>query len=235
MDTLLKNSYHTVRIEGYSADSSGVARIGGRVVFIKGAISGELCEVKILKVLKNLAYAKIERIIESSESRTAPVCPNFGKCGGCDFLHMSYEEELSFKKRRVEDAFSRIGGLNLPLSAVHGADMTEGYRNKVIYAIGTKDGRAVAGFYRERSHDIVPVSRCLIQPAESDRAAVAVCRWIDEYGVSVYDERTETGVVRHVFVRKAFGTGQMAVCIVAADRLKAADSLVETIRAPAPG
>jgi len=235
MDTLLKNSYHTVRIEGYSADGSGVARIGGRVVFIKGAISGELCEVKILKVLKNLAYAKIERIIESSENRTAPVCPNFGKCGGCDFLHMSYEEELSFKKRRVEDAFSRIGGLNLPLSAVHGADMTEGYRNKVIYAIGTKDGRAVAGFYRERSHDIVPVSRCLIQPAESDRAAVAVCRWIDEYGVSVYDERTETGVVRHVFVRKAFGTGQMAVCIVAADRLKAADSLVETIRAACPG
>jgi len=236
MSTLLKNSYHTVRIEGYSADGSGVARIDGQVVFVKGAINGELCEIKILKVLKNYAYGKIERIIEGSESRTAPVCPNFGKCGGCDFLHMAYEEELSFKKARVEEAFKRIGGLNLPVSEIHGAKMTEGYRNKVIYAVGKKDGHAVAGFYRERSHDIIPVSRCLIQPAESDRAAAAVCRWIDENGISVYNEETLTGTVRHVFVRKAFGTGQMAVCVIAAaDRLKASDALIETIREACPG
>jgi len=236
MDTLLKNSYHTVRIEGYSSDGSGVARIGGQVVFVKGAISGELCEIKILKVLKNLAYAKVERIIESSENRTAPLCPNFGKCGGCDFLHMSYEEELSFKKKRVEDALTRIGGLDLPVSAIHGAERTEAYRNKVIYAVGMKDGRAVAGFYRERSHDIVPVTRCLIQPPESDRAAAAVCRWIDENGISVYDERTGAGDIRHVFVRKAFGTGQMAVCIIAAaDRLRATGTLIEAIREACPG
>ena len=235
MNTLLKNSHHTVRIEGYSADGSGVARIGGQVVFVKGALNGELCEIKIIKTLKNLAYAKLKRVIEHSESRTAPVCPNFGKCGGCDFLHLDYKEELRFKKQRVEDAFARIGGLTLPLSAIHGADMTEGYRNKAIYAIGMKDGRAIAGFFRERSHDIIPVTRCHIQTESSDLAAAAVCRWIDDYGISVYDERTGLGLVRHVFVRTAFGTEQMAVCIVAAaEKLKATGALIEAIRAACP-
>lgn len=235
MNTLLKNSHHTVRIEGYSADGSGVARIGGQVVFVKGALNGELCEIKILKSLKNLAYAKLERVIEHSENRTAPVCPNFGKCGGCDFLHMDYIEELHFKKQRVEDAFARIGGLTLPLSAIHGADATVGYRNKAIYAIGMSDGRAIAGFFRERSHDIIPVKRCYIQTEASDLAAEAVCRWIDDCGISVYDERTGLGLVRHVFVRTAFGTGQMAVCIVAAgEKLSAAGALIETIRAACP-
>jgi len=235
MDTLLKNSLYTVRIEGYSSDGSGVARIGGQVVFVRGAISGELCEIKILKALKNLAYAKLERVIEHSENREAPVCPNFGKCGGCDFLHMDYNEELSLKKRRVEDALSRIGGLSLPVSAIHGAASTESYRNKAIYAIGIRDGRAVAGFFRERSHDIVPVTRCHIQTASSDLAAAAVCRWVDDHGISVYDEQTDLGLIRHVFVRTAFGTEQMAVCIIAAsEKLKAADSLIENIRAACP-
>jgi len=235
MDTLMKNSLHTVRIEGYSADGSGVARIGGQVVFVKGAINGELCEIKILKSLKNLAYAKIERIIEHSENRTAPVCPGFGKCGGCDFLHMDYEEELSLKKQRVQDALTRIGGLTLPVSAIHGADTTEGYRNKAIYAVGINDGRAVAGFFRERSHDIIPVTRCYIQTKVSDLAAAAVCRWIDEHEISVYDEQTGKGLIRHIFVRAAFGTDQMAVCIVAAsEKLRAVDALIDAIRTACP-
>ena len=230
MDLLLKNSIHTVKIEGYSADGSGVARINGQVVFAKGALMGELCEIKVLKALKNLAYARIEKIIEPSKHRIEPGCDNFGKCGGCTFLHMDYEEELGLKKQRVEDAISRIGGFSLPVSEIHGSERTEAYRNKVIYAVGMQDGKAVAGFFRERSHDIIPVSRCLIQTPESDAAAAAVCRWITEFGISVYDEATESGLIRHIFVRTAFGTGQLAVCIVASSpKLPHVDALVAEI------
>ncbi len=235
MEILLKNSIHTVKIDGYSAEGSGIARINGQVIFVKGALMGELCEIKILKALKNLAYARIERIIEPSEHRIKPGCGNFGKCGGCSFLHMDYGEELFFKKQRVEDALTRIGGLSLPVSEIYGSERTDAYRNKVIYAVCKQDGKAVAGFFRERSHDIIPVSRCLIQTPESDAAAAAVCRWIDEFGISVYDESTGKGLIRHIFVRTAFGTGQMAVCVVASSKkLPHVDALVAEITISCP-
>ena len=234
MELLSKNSVHAVRVEGCSSDGSGVARINGQVVFIKGALRGELLEVKILKALKNLAYAKIERIIEPSPHRIEPACESFGKCGGCAFLHMDYAEELELKLRRVEDAFSRIGGFDLKVSAIHGAERTEGYRNKVIYAVGRQNGRAVAGFFRERSHDIIPVERCLIQSPDADAAAAAVCRWIDKFDVSIYDEGTGRGLMRHIFVRKAFGTGQTAVCLIATARLPHTDALVQELKEALP-
>ncbi len=235
MDALIKNSLHTVKIDGYSAEGHGVARIGGQAVFIKGAIAGETCEVKVLKALKSLAYAKLERILEPSPHRAVPLCPSFGKCGGCDFLHMDYDEELRQKKLRVEDSFARIGGLSLKLSAIHGAPYTEGYRNKAVYAVGMKDGKAAAGFFRGRSHDIVTAERCLIQTEASDRAAAAVCRWIDGSGASVYDEKTGLGLVRHIFVRSSFSTGQTAVCLVASSkRLPKVEYLIDTLISSCP-
>jgi 23S rRNA (uracil1939-C5)-methyltransferase len=235
MDALTKNSLHSVKIEGYSADGSGVSRIDGQVVFIKGALRGETCEIKIVKALKNMAYAIIEHIIEASPHRIAPSCSAFGRCGGCDFLHMDYEEELSLKRQRVDEALCRIGGLDLGVSDMHGAPEIEGYRNKAIYAVGTKYGKALTGFFRERSHDIVPVNRCLIQTEASDKAAAALCRWIDKFGISVYDEATGKGLIRHLFVRTAFGTKQMSVCLVAAaSNLPYTEELVSEVLSACP-
>ena len=119
MAILKKNEIHTVTITGYSSDGSGVARIDGLVVFVKGALEGEECRIRLLKVLKNIAYAKIEEIIKPSEHRIAPACPVFGKCGGCDFMHMDYEEELKFKLKKVSDAVSRIGVTATPVAKLH--------------------------------------------------------------------------------------------------------------------
>ncbi len=235
MEALAKNSLHTVKIDGYSAEGYGVARICGQAVFIKGAISGEVCEVRVLKVLKNLAYAKLERIVEPSPHRVSPLCPVFGKCGGCDFLHMDYEEELRLKKLRVEDSFARIGGLDLKLSGIYGAPHITGYRNKAIYAVGRKDGKAAAGFFRGRSHDIVTAERCLIQTEASDRAAAAVCRWIDSSGASIYDEKAGLGLVRHIFVRSSFSTGRAAVCLIASSKkLPEAGRLIDALVSSCP-
>lgn len=218
MENLKKNEIFTVTIDGYSSDGSGVARIDGFVVFVKGALKGEVCRIKLLKVLKNIAYAKIEEIVEPSRHRLSPSCPVFGKCGGCDFLHMDYEEELSLKLGKVSDAIHRLGGADIPVDTIHGAETLEGYRNKAIYAVGQREGRTVTGFYRERSHDVMETNDCLIQAEFSARAAEAVREWMDSAKVSYYDEKTRKGCVRHVFCRYAFGTGKGQVAIVCAYR-----------------
>jgi 23S rRNA (uracil1939-C5)-methyltransferase len=230
-----KNTVLTVTVEGYTHEGDGVAHIDGRVVFIKGALFGETCSIKVLKDSKNIIYAKLDKLLTPSPSRIAPQCPNFGKCGGCDLLHMDYAEELRLKLRRVEDALRRIGGLDVRVTGIIGADSIENYRNKAIYAVGRNEGRAVTGFFRERSHDIVPTEKCLIQADVSDRASAAVRRWMDKYYVTAYNEELRSGVVRHVFCRYAFATKKALVTVVSNEKkLPHPEALVEEIRRLCP-
>jgi 23S rRNA (uracil1939-C5)-methyltransferase len=230
-----KNTVYTVTIEGYTHEGDGVAHLVGRVVFVKGALQGETCQVKVLKDSKNIIYAKLHKLLSASPSRIEPQCPNFGKCGGCDLLHMDYAEELRLKRRRVEDALRRIGGLDVPVTGIVGADSIENYRNKAIYAVGRNEGRSVTGFFRERSHDIVPTEKCLIQADVSDRAAAAVRRWMDKYFVTAYNEELRTGVVRHVFCRYAFATKKALVTVVSYEKnIPHPEALVGEIRRLCP-
>jgi 23S rRNA (uracil1939-C5)-methyltransferase len=230
-----KNTAYTVTVEGYTHEGDGVAHVDGRVIFIKGALQGETCTVKVLKDSKSIIYAKMEKLLSPSPSRIEPSCKNFGKCGGCDLLHMDYAEELQLKCRRVEDALRRIGGLDVPITGIIGADSIENYRNKAIYAVGKSEGRAVTGFFRERSHDIVPTERCLIQADVSDRAAAAVRRWMDKYSVTAYSEERRSGLVRHVFCRYAFATKKALVTLVTYEKeLPYAAELIDEIRRQCP-
>ena len=174
MADLKKNTIHTVTVEGYASKGEGVSRVDGRVLFVKGVLAGETCRVKILKDAGKIVYAKLEELLEPSPSRIEPKCPNFGKCGGCDLWHMDYSEELRFKLKRAEDALRRIGGLEVPITGIVGARSPENYRNKAIYNVGKREGRTITGFYRERSHEIIPAEHCHIQAGMADRAAAAV-------------------------------------------------------------
>ncbi len=235
MADIKKNALYKVTIEGYTHEGDGVTHIDGRVVFVKGALQGEMCEVKVLKDSKNIIYAKLDKLLSPSPSRIEPSCPNFGKCGGCDLLHMDYAEELQLKRRRVEDALRRIGGLDVPITGIVGSDLIENYRNKAIYAVGKNEGRTVTGFYRERSHDIVPTEKCLIQADVSDRAAAAVRRWMDQYFVTAYSEERRSGVIRHVFCRYAVATKKAQVTIVSYEKdLPHPDALIKEIRRQCP-
>ena len=216
MEKLQKNSIITGEISGYTSDGSGVCRYGGKVIFVKGAIAGETCLIKILKDAKNLAYGNIEHIVTPSPHRALPMCPVFGKCGGCSLLHMDYDEELRFKRELVDTALMRLGGVDLRVSEIHGSPDTSFYRNKVIYNIqkDEKTGKTVFGFYRGRTHDVVPSAGCVIGFREAESICSAVIRWMDEFGVPPYDSYKKSGFVRHVFVRKAHKTGQIQVGIV---------------------
>lgn len=211
---LKKNDLHQVQITGYTAEGLGVCRIDGQVVFVHGALEGETCLVRILKVLKQEAYGKVERLIAASTARITPDCPYYKFCGGCATRHMSYAEELRFKASRVRDALNRIGGQDLEFVEIVGAESTENYRNKAIFPVGTVENVANAGFYRARSHDLIPVDACKIQSPAADTARGVVIQWMRQYNIPAYDETAHTGLVRHIYVRNAEATEQVLVCLV---------------------
>ncbi len=132
MDALKKNEIHICEITGWSSDGAGVARIGGVSAFVPGTIPGERWEVRIVKVRAAFAYGRAERCLLPAPERIAPDCPHYPRCGGCALRHMTYEKELEFKLARVNDAYRRIGGLELRASEILGAAETERYRNKGV-------------------------------------------------------------------------------------------------------
>ena len=231
MSELKKNDLRTLTVEGYTEEGLGVGRADGWVVFVRGGVRGERCEVRILKVLKHAAFARVERVESPSPFRREPDCPYYGRCGGCDFRHLTYDEELFAKKQRVEDALRRLGGSEAAVEEILGAPETAHYRNKAQYPV-SKDG--YIGFYRARTHEVIPVDRCLLTAPEADAAAAAVRRWMAEHGVSGYDEQTGRGLLRHVYVRTN-AEGEALVCLLAnGEKLPAEAALTEAIRRACP-
>ena len=231
MPNLQKNQRHTVEIEGYSSEGLGVARIDGQVVFVHGAVRGERCTVQILKVLKNVAFARVEEVLSSAPGRMAPDCPHYPACGGCQLRHLTYDEELWMKRRKVEDALCRLGGADIAVEEILGSGTEEGYRNKSQFPIGP-DG--VPGFYRARSHQVIPALDCRIQTPQANVAAGAIAAWARAQGVPPYDESTGKGLLRHIYVR-VNRRGEALVCLVVnADRLPGEEILVKTLRETCP-
>ena len=212
----MKNQIYTARIEGYTSEADGVCRIGGRAVFVPRALVGELWQIRIVKVGSTAVYARGEKLLEASPEREEPDCPCYGRCGGCDCRHMRYDEELRFKLGRVNDALRRIGKQQLAITEIFGSRLIERYRNKGIFAVDELDGNVNCGFFRERTHELIAVERCLIQNELTERAAHAVVAFMREHALRAYDERSGSGSVRHVFCRCAHRTGDAVICIVSA-------------------
>ncbi len=228
---LEKNQLHTAEITGYTAEGLGVARVNGQVIFVHGGVRGETCAVRILKVLKNAAFARTEEVIQGSEHRQAPGCPHYPACGGCDFRHITYEEELSAKRQRVQDALRRTGGADVEVEEILGCGRLDGYRNKCQFPVSAA---GEAGFFRARSHDVIPALDCRLQTPQANAAAGAVQAYLREFQVPAYDEKTGTGLLRHIYVRTN-RAGQALVCLVVnGDALPEERLLVERVRAACP-
>ena len=232
MPALEKNRIYRAHIDGYSSEGLGIARIDGQVVFVHGAVRGETCDVLEMKVLKNAAFGKIAALAEPSPARRQPDCPYYGRCGGCDFRHMSYEEELWAKRARVQDALTRIGGAEVTVEGILGAEQPLHYRNKSIYPISPA---GEVGFYRARSHQVVHVEHCLIQKPEADALAQAVRDYIARFQVEPYNEATGRGLLRHLYVRTSCRGESLACLLVNGSCLPHEQELVDMLRAAAPG
>ncbi len=227
MTSPVKNQVYTAEILGYSTEGLGIARIGGQVVFVHDAIAGEVCDILIMKVLKNAAFGKAVAWKTVSPHRREPDCPYYRQCGGCAFRHMDYAEELRAKGQRVQDALARLGGSSVTVEEVLGAAEPLHYRNKSQYPVSA-DGKV--GFYRARTHQVTDLSACLIQKPQADAAAGALRRYMAAQHVPGYDEKTGQGLVRHLYVRTN-AKGQSLICVVVnGERLPGEEALVEAMR-----
>lgn len=230
-----KNTIHPLLIQGYTSEGAGVGRLEGRVVFVPGTILGEHWEVQLLKVNKNVAWGKAVRLLEPSPERAAPDCPHAQKCGGCQYRHMTYAEELRAKHARVADALQRLGSVDLELPPVLGADNPLRYRNKVQFPVSPGKAGAAIGFYRPRSHDVIDVDDCLLQPKAAAGLRRAVKAWMAQCQVPPYDENARKGLVRHLYVRTN-QAGQALCCLVInGKKLPHGRTLIDLLQQAVPG
>ena len=258
-----KNELIILEITDLTEEGQGVGKKDGLVFFVKDSVMGDVVEAKILKVKKNYAYAKVEKLLEASPYRITPLCPVAGKCGGCQLQHLSYEKELAWKEDRIAQSLIRIAGI--PEEEVRGkgegilGGKTERYRNKAQYPVqngkelhveteqigensildrkektakncivdGKREGNINSmsvvrkelsglkmGFYGFHSHRIIESEDCLINSAENPLILNCIKEWAREYQISGYEEETGKGLLRHIFLRKGFSTGEILLCLV---------------------
>ena len=228
---LEKGKIYEAVIADYTSEGQGVAKIDGCAVFIPNAIYGETCSVRIEKAAKTWAAGKIVEILEKSPHRVQRECPISSGCGGCDFWHMDYEEECRLKAERVRQCLNRIGGEDLEQIPILSAPSCHGYRNKAQYPVSVKKGKAIAGFFKAGTHQVVENQKCLILPEETDAVKDIVIDYVNQYRVMPYDETAHKGLLRHIYVRRGGVSGQILVCLVLnGRRLPKPEVLIERLK-----
>lgn len=211
---LSKNDKIELTIDALTSEGSGVGRYNGLAVFVRGTVPQDKIIAHIIKRSKNYAIGIIDKILQPSPERIESDCPYSKKCGGCSFRHMTYDEELKYKKSRVQDALNRIGHLDIEVNEIIGADDLTHYRNKAQYPVDILDGEMFAGFYAYKSHRIIPCADCKLQPAEFEQGLSAFFKWIESENITSYNEQTGKGLLRHIYFRKGFATGEVMACAV---------------------
>ena len=209
-----KNQLFEAVIEDITSEGSGVCHLDGMAVFVPDTAVGDKVKVRLVKVLKNYSYGIIEQMLSPSADRTENDCPVYKKCGGCVFRHISYEAECKIKAGIVENAFKRLGGIDTSYDPFISAENTTKYRNKAQYPVASLDGKAVCGFFAPRSHRIVPVTDCALQPEIFSEILETITDFLNDNRIRPYDEVSHTGIVRHIYLRQGAHSGEIMVCIV---------------------
>ena len=205
-----------VTIDDLSHDGLGIARVDGFLLFVADALPDERVVARIISAKKKYGHAKAIEWLKKSPSRVIPPCPLFEQCGGCQIQHMSDEAQLEFKKQIVVRNLEKFGKIiDPPVKDVIGMDAPWRYRNKTQIPFGRDaEGKLVAGFYKNRSHEIIDMPSCLVQTEVADEIVLFVKQLAKEHRIEPYDEQTGSGVLRHVVVRTGFKIGELMVIFV---------------------
>ncbi len=228
-----------VSVERLGYRGEGVARHQGVAVFVEGVLPGERAAVRITRVAKSHVFAKALRIVETAHDRVAAPCPVFGVCGGCQVQHLSYEGQLRFKRQLVKDALQRIGKFDadvvdrLVKPTIGQADPWR-YRNKVSVMAKAREGRFVAGFVEEGTHEPVEHGECLIRPAAYDDVQRTLVRLLGELAIAPYDEGDRTGAVAEIVIRSTRAGDVMVVLRTASPLLAAGAELARKLSEEMP-
>ena len=215
-----KNDIFELEITDMGTDGEGIGHYDGMTFFVKDALIGDVITARATKLKKNYGYARVEEIKTPSTFRVEPECELHKRCGGCQIQALSYEKQLEFKNDKVRNNLMRIGGfseaeLDSKMQPPVGADCPYRYRNKAQFPVGyDRDGNIVTGFYASRSHNIIPVEDCRLGVPQNKEILDIIKEWMNECGITPYDENTHKGLVRHVLIRYGFTSKQIMVCLV---------------------
>ena len=210
---LKKNDEIELYIEDFTSEGSGVGHFEGMAVFVSGAAAGDKALVHIIKVKSTYAIGKCIKLLKPSKTRIAPDCEYAGSCGGCAFRHISYEAETAMKKKRVEDAFQRIGGIDKKLDGFIAAENLTRYRNKAEYPVSFEKELKI-GFYALHTHRIIDCRDCVLQPEIFADIVAVIRKWTVEFGISIYNSETGNGLLRHIYIRQGTVSKEIMVCLV---------------------
>ena len=211
-----KNDIVTLEIVDCGTDGEGIGKADGFTVFVKDAVIGDTIMAKIMKAKKNYGYGRLMEILKPSPYRVEPVCLSARQCGGCQLQAVSYEEQKVFKEKKLRGHLERIGGFTeFPMEPLIGMDDPYHYRNKAQFPVGrNKEGRIVTGFYAGRTHAIIENRDCALGIPQNKDVLDRVIAHMEKYNIAPYDEATGKGLVRHIFVRYGFFTGELMVCLI---------------------
>lgn len=226
-----KNDEIKLTIDTLTSMGSGLGRFDGMAVFTENTAPGDEIIAHIIKVKKNYAVGKIKKIIKPSKDRIASECEVSNQCGGCAYRHLKYEAELKEKKQSVTDAMQRIGAVEQQAKEILHIVEPIHYRNKAQIPVKlSSDGKIEAGFYSKRTHRVIDCDNCLLQMKEFTPIIKAIKKFIAQNPITIYDETTGKGAVRHIYLRRGAKTGEIMVCLVInADDLPRKQRLIEEL------
>ena len=235
---LSKNKEYVVDIVDIGQGGVGIGKYEGFTVFVEGGLIQDKVKVKINKSKKNYAVGDIVEIIEKSPHRVDRICSDDLKdCGGCQIQELDYNKQLELKTNEVKQVISRIGKLdNVKIHDTIGMENPCRYRNKAQFPIQNIKGETSIGFYKKKSHDVIPTDMCVIQHDINDKIIKIIKTYIKAYNVSIYNENNHTGLLRHLVTKVGFKTNEvMVVLVINGDNLKNLNELVSVLKENIPG
>ncbi len=212
-----KNQRIELLCEDLSSQGAGIGHFEGYTLFVPGLLPSERGLVQVVKVGKQYGYGKLIEVRAASSERRTPFCTAFPQCGGWLLQHMSYEAQLRWKQQHVYELLRRVGGVPLTeWPSIRGMEEGERlhYRNKAQFPVRMEDGHLCAGFFAPRSHRLIPLTQCLIQSEASNRLLTPLLTFLEQLGVTAYDETTGEGLLRHILIRDGRRSGEVLVCLV---------------------
>ncbi len=219
-----------LEISDLNHEGFGVGKVDGYTLFIPGALPGEKIICKVIEVGKSFGFAEVVEIVESSPYRVRPRCDRFSECGGCELMHLEYNMQLQFKKKKAEETFKRIGHLkNVFVNEIIGMSEPYFYRNKIQVPCADKKGKLICGYYRKKSHTIIPLENCYIQPLIMTDVIKFIKNICNELKIFGYDEINKRGCLRYIMIRENHKKELMVVLVTHETKIKQAEVLVEKI------
>ncbi len=225
-----KNEEYIVDIIDNGFEGEGIAKINNFTVFIPGAIKGEKIKILIVKVLKSHAFGKILEIISPSLDRNSEVdCSTYKRCGGCNLRHVKYTKTLEIKRNIVQNLVNKSLKDKITVKETIGMELPFYYRNKAQFPVGVdKKGDPIIGVFANRTHEIIPINECQIQTKEAQEIAKAICEFVKNNNISIYNEKKQKGTLRHIIVKTGLKTNEiMCILVVNNPDIPKEDELVQ--------